>query len=98
MHNIRRVIKVININTHHNMALVMLPCDLPWWSTVHKKLDLVQHSDTLDAMLEHMQKIHDLCKYDHRAITDYDDDPPAYNNMCNVYSHYCIFLLHTTTT
>lgn len=44
------------------MALVMLPCDLPWWSTVHKKLNLLLDCSSLAAMIEHMQKIHDLCK------------------------------------
>lgn len=45
------------------MALVMLPCDLPWWSNIHKKLTNLQECTEIDGMLDIMQKIHDLCKY-----------------------------------
>lgn len=44
------------------MALVMLPCDLPWWSVVQKRLTAIQATTSLDVLLEHMLKIHDLCK------------------------------------
>lgn len=40
----------------------MLPCDLPWWSVVQKKLKSIQESDDFDVILEVMQKLHDLCK------------------------------------
>ncbi|XP_058115923.1 uncharacterized protein LOC131288508 [Anopheles ziemanni] len=43
------------------MALVMLPCDLPWWSNVQKKLTQIEESDSLDVVLEVMQKLHELC-------------------------------------
>ncbi|KFB51878.1 hypothetical protein ZHAS_00020035 [Anopheles sinensis] len=43
------------------MALVMLPCDLPWWSNVQKKLMQIEESDSLDVVLEVMQKLHELC-------------------------------------
>ncbi|XP_037036217.1 uncharacterized protein LOC119074301 isoform X2 [Bradysia coprophila] len=43
------------------MALVMLPCDLPWWTNIHKKLTNLQECTELDGMLDIMQKIHDLC-------------------------------------
>uniref|UniRef100_A0A182ING1 PARG catalytic Macro domain-containing protein n=1 Tax=Anopheles atroparvus TaxID=41427 RepID=A0A182ING1_ANOAO len=43
------------------MALVMLPCDLPWWSNVQKKLAQIEESDSLDVVLEVMQKLHELC-------------------------------------
>lgn len=46
------------------MALVMLPCDLPWWSNIHKKLTNLQECTEIDGMLDIMQKIHDLCKYE----------------------------------
>ncbi|XP_053680386.1 uncharacterized protein LOC128731302 [Anopheles nili] len=43
------------------MALVMLPCDLPWWSNVQKKLTQIEEATTLDGVLEVMQKLHELC-------------------------------------
>uniref|UniRef100_A0A182NSQ7 poly(ADP-ribose) glycohydrolase n=1 Tax=Anopheles dirus TaxID=7168 RepID=A0A182NSQ7_9DIPT len=43
------------------MALVMLPCDLPWWSNVQKKLAQIEESSSLDVVLEVMQKLHELC-------------------------------------
>ncbi|XP_035895243.1 uncharacterized protein LOC118504633 isoform X1 [Anopheles stephensi] len=43
------------------MALVMLPCDLPWWSNVQKKLSQIEESSTLDVVLDVMQKLHELC-------------------------------------
>lgn len=44
------------------MALVMLPCDLPWWSVVQRKLSAIRESNDLDEIIEIMLKIHDLCK------------------------------------
>lgn len=44
------------------MALVMLPCDLPWWSNVQKKLAQIDETPTLEVLLEVMQKLHELCK------------------------------------
>uniref|UniRef100_A0A1B0CZ63 poly(ADP-ribose) glycohydrolase n=1 Tax=Phlebotomus papatasi TaxID=29031 RepID=A0A1B0CZ63_PHLPP len=43
------------------MALVMLPCEMPWWSMVHRKLADIQKCSTVDHLVEHMQKIHDTC-------------------------------------
>ncbi|XP_052865294.1 uncharacterized protein LOC128271715 [Anopheles cruzii] len=43
------------------MALVMLPCDLPWWPNVQKKLAQIEESTSLDVVLEVMQKLHELC-------------------------------------
>ncbi|ETN60585.1 hypothetical protein AND_007785 [Anopheles darlingi] len=44
------------------MALVMLPCDLPWWSNVQKKLTAIEESaGSLDIVLDVMQKLHELC-------------------------------------
>jgi hypothetical protein len=44
------------------MALVMLPCELPWWSVVVRKISTIENTNELDKILEVMQKIHDLCK------------------------------------
>ena len=44
------------------MAIVMLPCDLPWWPVVQRKLNFLNECTELDDALEVMQKIHDLCK------------------------------------
>uniref|UniRef100_A0A182TS15 PARG helical domain-containing protein n=1 Tax=Anopheles melas TaxID=34690 RepID=A0A182TS15_9DIPT len=43
------------------MALVMLPCDLPWWSNVQKKLAQIEESSCLDVVIDVMQKLHELC-------------------------------------
>ncbi|XP_053659526.1 uncharacterized protein LOC128708573 [Anopheles marshallii] len=43
------------------MALVMLPCDLPWWSNVQKKLAQIEESSSLEVVLDVMQKLHELC-------------------------------------
>uniref|UniRef100_A0A182PBB0 poly(ADP-ribose) glycohydrolase n=1 Tax=Anopheles epiroticus TaxID=199890 RepID=A0A182PBB0_9DIPT len=43
------------------MALVMLPCDLPWWSNVQKKLAQIEESSSLDVVIDVMQKLHELC-------------------------------------
>lgn len=48
----------------------MLPSDLPWWSTVHRKLAAIQKASDLNAILEIMQNIHDLCN----VSLDPDDD------------------------
>lgn len=52
------------------MALVMLPCDLPWWSNVQKKLAQIDETPTLEVLLEVMQKLHELCN----VSLDPDDD------------------------
>ncbi|XP_055540620.1 uncharacterized protein LOC129727142 isoform X2 [Wyeomyia smithii] len=52
------------------MALVMLPCDLPWWSNVQKKLTQIEGSTSLEVILEVMQKLHELCN----VSLDPDDD------------------------
>ncbi|XP_055607530.1 uncharacterized protein LOC129755186 isoform X2 [Uranotaenia lowii] len=52
------------------MALVMLPCDLPWWSNVQKKLAQIEETPTLEVILEVMQKLHELCN----VSLDPDDD------------------------
>ncbi|CRK97424.1 CLUMA_CG010813, isoform A [Clunio marinus] len=43
------------------MALVMLPCELPWWSVVVRKITAIENTDDMEKILEIMQKIHDLC-------------------------------------
>ncbi|XP_076175326.1 uncharacterized protein LOC143150746 isoform X1 [Ptiloglossa arizonensis] len=43
------------------MALVMLPCDLPWWPAVVKQLDRAATSRNSEELLEAMQRLHDMC-------------------------------------
>ncbi|XP_043288041.1 uncharacterized protein [Venturia canescens] len=43
------------------MALVMLPCDLPWWSAIVKQLDRAGSSRTSSDLLDVMQRLHDMC-------------------------------------
>lgn len=45
------------------MALVMLPCDLPWWSQVQRHLNNLLNTKTTFELTEEMQKIYELCKY-----------------------------------
>lgn len=52
------------------MALVMLPCDLPWWSNVQKKLTQIEETPSLEVVLDVMQKLHELCN----VSLDPDDD------------------------
>lgn len=46
------------------MALVMLPCDLPWWPAVVKQLDKVALAKNSEDLIDAMQRLHDMCKYD----------------------------------
>ncbi|KAL1132149.1 hypothetical protein AAG570_010106 [Ranatra chinensis] len=43
------------------MALVMLPCDMPWWPTLQRHLTQVAASTTTKQLIESMQKIHNMC-------------------------------------
>ncbi|KAK2579661.1 hypothetical protein KPH14_011584 [Odynerus spinipes] len=43
------------------MALVMLPCDLPWWPAVVKQLDKAALARNSTDLLDAMQRLHDMC-------------------------------------
>ncbi|KAL6255201.1 hypothetical protein P5V15_013539 [Pogonomyrmex californicus] len=43
------------------MALVMLPCDLPWWPAVVKQLDKAALAKTSEDLIDAMQRLHDMC-------------------------------------
>ncbi|XP_020289730.1 uncharacterized protein LOC109857629 isoform X2 [Pseudomyrmex gracilis] len=43
------------------MALVMLPCDLPWWPTVVKQLDKAASAKNSEDLIDAMQRLHDMC-------------------------------------
>ncbi|XP_049856905.1 uncharacterized protein LOC126336855 isoform X1 [Schistocerca gregaria] len=43
------------------MALVMLPCDLPWWPTVQRHLTQLALARTPQELVDGMQKIHTMC-------------------------------------
>ncbi|KAF5269267.1 hypothetical protein FQR65_LT02568 [Abscondita terminalis] len=43
------------------MALVMLPCELPWWPTVQRHLTKLLNAETTRDLIEGMQNIHELC-------------------------------------
>lgn len=45
------------------MALVMLPCDLPWWPAVVKQLDKAAAAKKSEELIDAMQRLHDMCKY-----------------------------------
>ncbi|KAK0180251.1 hypothetical protein PV327_005916 [Microctonus hyperodae] len=56
------------------MALVMLPCDLPWWPAVVKQLDKITIARNSDDLINAMQKIHDMCNIS--LDPDEDDQDP----------------------
>ncbi|KAL0895574.1 hypothetical protein ABMA27_011672 [Loxostege sticticalis] len=43
------------------MALVMLPCDLPWWTTVQRHLKHLLLASAPNKLTASMLKIHDMC-------------------------------------
>ncbi|XP_058807279.1 uncharacterized protein LOC131673367 isoform X2 [Phymastichus coffea] len=43
------------------MALVMLPCDLPWWPAVAKQLDRAAQARASNELVDAMQRLHDMC-------------------------------------
>ncbi|XP_076228660.1 uncharacterized protein LOC116433644 isoform X3 [Nomia melanderi] len=50
------------------MALVMLPCDLPWWPAVVKQLDRAAAARDSENLVEAMQRLHDMCKREEQCI------------------------------
>ncbi|RLU21970.1 hypothetical protein DMN91_006349 [Ooceraea biroi] len=43
------------------MALIMLPCDLPWWPAVIKQLDKAATARNSTDLINVMQRLHDMC-------------------------------------
>ncbi|XP_049887412.1 uncharacterized protein LOC126381892 isoform X2 [Pectinophora gossypiella] len=52
------------------MALVMLPCDLPWWTSVQRHLKHLLLASSASKLTASMLKIHDMCNIG----IDPDDD------------------------
>nr|XP_033331433.1 uncharacterized protein LOC117223321 isoform X5 [Megalopta genalis] len=50
------------------MALVMLPCDLPWWPAVVKQLDRAAAARNSGNLVEAMQRLHDMCKREEQCL------------------------------
>lgn len=46
-----------------SMALVILPCDLPWWPTVQRHLTQLSMARNSKDLIDSMQKIHNICKW-----------------------------------
>lgn len=46
-----------------SMALVILPCDLPWWPTVQRHLTHLSMARNSKDLIDSMQKIHNICKW-----------------------------------
>ena len=44
------------------MALVMIPCDLPWWSKVNVQLDRAALAKTAAELIDAMTNLHNMCK------------------------------------
>ncbi|CAH0558173.1 unnamed protein product [Brassicogethes aeneus] len=65
-----------------NMALVMLPCDLPWWDSVKKHLKKIASTKNTLEIIEAMQKIYEMCN----VSLDPDDDlvdPDQFTGLLN---------------
>ncbi|XP_044751105.1 uncharacterized protein LOC123311286 isoform X2 [Coccinella septempunctata] len=54
------------------MALVMLPCDLPWWDKVKQHLIRIGKIKDSEALIQEMEKIYELCN----ISLDPDDENP----------------------
>ncbi|XP_011879777.1 PREDICTED: uncharacterized protein LOC105568585 isoform X3 [Vollenhovia emeryi] len=49
------------LSRRSTMALVMLPCDLPWWPAVVKQLDKAATAKSSEDLIDAMQRLHDMC-------------------------------------
>ncbi|KAL3282245.1 hypothetical protein HHI36_005438 [Cryptolaemus montrouzieri] len=54
------------------MALVMLPCDLPWWENVKQHLHRISKIKDIGPLIDEMEKIYELCN----ISLDPDDETP----------------------
>ncbi|KAK9504588.1 hypothetical protein O3M35_010890 [Rhynocoris fuscipes] len=43
------------------MALVMLPCDLPWWPTIVHHLNQISAATNAEELIDSMKRLHNLC-------------------------------------
>ncbi|XP_063903078.1 uncharacterized protein LOC135122663 isoform X2 [Zophobas morio] len=64
------------------MALVMLPCDLPWWDSVKKHLKRMSNTRNTLELIEGMQKIHDICNVSLDPEED-TNDPDIFVGLLN---------------
>ncbi|XP_064212913.1 uncharacterized protein LOC100142603 isoform X1 [Tribolium castaneum] len=64
------------------MALVMLPCDLPWWDSVKKHLKRIANTKNTLELIEGMQKIHDMCNVSLDPEED-TNDPDLFVGLLN---------------
>ncbi|XP_029167846.1 uncharacterized protein LOC114938189 isoform X2 [Nylanderia fulva] len=55
------------------MALVMLPCDLPWWPAVVKQLDKAALAKNSEDLIDAMQRLHDMCNISLDPEEDMED-------------------------
>nr|CAD7267926.1 unnamed protein product [Timema shepardi]CAD7579175.1 unnamed protein product [Timema californicum] len=55
------------------MALVMLPCDLPWWPQLQRHLTQLTLAHSSRELVEGMQRIHNMCNI---GLDPEDDDSP----------------------
>ncbi|XP_021924536.1 uncharacterized protein LOC110832134 isoform X3 [Zootermopsis nevadensis] len=63
------IVRIIKLK----MALVILPCDLPWWPTVQCHLTQVSQARSSKDLIDGMQKIHNMCNI---GLDPDDDDKP----------------------
>lgn len=72
------------------MALVMLPCDLPWWPAVVKQLDKAASAKSSEDLIDTMQRLHDMCKYATR-VTYFS---LVASNACRLFLYLTYLLLY----
>ncbi|XP_046393465.1 uncharacterized protein LOC124161237 [Ischnura elegans] len=63
------------------MALVMLPCDLPWWGTVQRHLANLRHAKSTADVIEGMQRLHDLCNVGLDPDDSEKPDPSVFSGL-----------------
>ncbi|XP_023247762.1 poly(ADP-ribose) glycohydrolase-like, partial [Copidosoma floridanum] len=64
------------------MALVMLPCDLPWWSAVTKQLDRAAAAKDSIELIDAMRRLHDMCNISLDPEEDVQD-PDLFTGFAN---------------
>ncbi|KZC05097.1 Poly(ADP-ribose) glycohydrolase [Dufourea novaeangliae] len=64
------------------MALVMLPCDLPWWPAVVKQLDRAAAARNSENLVEAMQRLHDMCNISLDPEED-TQDPELFSGLAS---------------
>ncbi|BES95528.1 Poly (ADP-ribose) glycohydrolase (PARG) [Nesidiocoris tenuis] len=63
------------------MALVMLPCDLPWWPTIVRHLTQISEATNVEELIQPMKSIHNLCNVGLDPDEPDLPDPNVFNGL-----------------